>query len=72
MNRITDLIILQEFTNNSDTYGLYWCKFNNIEKLITRNGNEFKVLIHWLDHDELEVIRDDVKEELLQEINNIK
>lgn len=72
MGRITDLIILQEFTNDSIVFGLYWCKFKGSYKLFTRNGNTFKVLTHFFDHDELNEITNDVKEELLEEIKNIK
>jgi hypothetical protein len=70
MKRITDLIILQEFTNESIIFGLYWCKFKDSYKLFTRNGETFKVLSHFFDHDELNEINSDVKNELLQEIKN--
>lgn len=72
MKRITDLIILQEFTNDTTIFGLYWCKFKGSNKLFTRNGNAFKVLTHYFDHDELDLINDDVGIELLQEIEKIK
>jgi hypothetical protein len=68
MKRITDLTILQEFTSDSGMFGVYWCKFNDKYNLFTRNGDVFKVLTHFFDHDELNVINSDVKEELLQEI----
>jgi len=69
MKRITDLTILQEFTNDfGKTFGLYWCKFNGTQKLFTRSGDIIRVLTHYSDHDELDLIRNDVKEELLQEI----
>lgn len=68
MGRITELKILQEYGD----YGLYWCKFNGDFKLFTKNGNVFKVLTHFIDHDELNIIRDDVKEELLEEIKKLK
>lgn len=74
MSRITDLTILQKFTNESTLaiYGLYWCKFQGSYKLFTRNGDIFKVLTRWFDKDELDIIRDDVKQELLQEIESLK
>ena len=70
MKRITDLQILQEFCNGN--YGLYWCRFNDDPRLFTINNGVVKVLIHYADHDELEVVRDDVAEELLQEIELYK
>lgn len=71
MSRITDLTILQEFTKSSIVYGLYWCKVQNSYKLFTRNGDVFKILTHYFDHDELNLIHDDVKQELLREIEKI-
>ena len=71
MSGITDLTILQEFTNELITYGFYWVKFNGENKLFTRNGNTIKTVIHWTgEDDQLMDIRDDVKKELLQEIEN--
>jgi hypothetical protein len=72
MKRITDLTILQEITNDSGIFGIYWCKFNNKYQLFTRNGDVFKVLLHFFDQDELNIINNDAKNELLQEIENIK
>jgi len=73
MSRITDLVILQEFTNDSVAYGLYWCKFEGGKhKLFTRNGDDFKVLTHYCGNDELDEIRDDVASGLLQEIKILK
>lgn len=68
MKRITDLQILQEYSN----YGLYWCRFKNDPKLFTINNGVVKVLIHYTDHDELNVVNDDVAEELLREIELYK
>ena len=68
MSRITNLSILQEYSG----YGLYWCKFKGEDKLFTKNNNVFKVLTHFVDHDELNIINDDVRDELLQEIQMIK
>jgi hypothetical protein len=77
MSKITDLTILQEFTskdytNKTIVYGLYWAKFNDSYKLFSRNGNVIKVLSHNYGNDSLDIIRDDVKEKLLQAIDNIK
>jgi hypothetical protein len=71
MKRITDLTILQEFTNNNVVFGLYWCKLKDDYKLFTRNGDRIKVLSHYNDHDELNEIKDSVKDELLQEIKEM-
>jgi len=72
MVKITDLEIVQEFTNDLVTYGLYYCKFNGDNRLFTRNGDKFKALIHWHNRDELCDIRDEVVNELLYEIENAK
>jgi hypothetical protein len=72
MRRITDLTILQEFTNDSKTFGIYWCKFNGNYHLFTRNGDVVKVLTHSFDHDDLSEIWNIVKDELFEEIENLK
>lgn len=62
---------VKKIDNKSITYGFYWAKFNGENKLFTRNGNTIKAVIHWVgEDDQLMDIRDDVKEELLQEIEN--
>ena len=68
MNRITNLQILDEFGE----YGLYWCKFKGTPRLFTTNHAVTKVLIHYADHDALEVVRDDVAEELKEAIKAVK
>ena len=73
MARITDLIILEEFSNLSTMYGLYWCKFEGKHKLFTRSGDDFKVLMHTANSgDQLHTIRDDVAKELLRELEHLK
>ena len=73
MSRITDLTILKEFEYEGVIYGFYWAKFEGEDKLFTRNGDTVKTVTHWFGKgDELVNIRDDVKQELLQEIQNIK
>ena len=68
MERITDLKILQEYSK----YGVYWCKFKGEDKLFTVNGNTVKVLTHYTDRDELNVVNDDVAKEFLKEIQFYK
>lgn len=70
--KITDLTILDEFKNGGVIYGFYWCKFGGIYRVITRNGDNFKTLIHLTDKDDLLAIRDTAKLELLEAIEKAK
>lgn len=65
--RITDINIIQQFTNNltEKTYGVYQCKFNGEDRIFVRNGDKVYALTHLLEDSKLLPVRDDVQRELL-------
>ena len=76
MSRIFSVNILEEFeSNGGEKYGIYWVNLNNSHKLMIRNGNSFGVVSHLYGEPATKCvaeIRDDVRDELIEAINNIK
>ena len=72
MSRFSDIQILHEYGVNGKQYGAYHCKFNGEKKLFTKNDSSVKVLVHWIGHDELESVNDDVRDELLRELEDVR
>jgi len=67
MERITDLKVLEEYSK----YGIYSCNFKGNYKIFTKNGEVFKVITHYFDKDELDLITDSVKDELKELLSKI-
>lgn len=75
MSRILSVNTLEEFeSNGGEKYGIYWVNFNNAHKLVIRNGSSFGVVSHFYGEPAAKCvseIRDDVRDELIEAINNI-
>jgi hypothetical protein len=72
--RITEIKIIEQFANSEfgSIRGIYECKFKGKTTVFVRKDNEIYAIQHMLDEPELCLIRDDVRDELLSAIKEIK
>ena len=69
MSKITNIKTIEEYQFRGLITGIYSCKFENEIKVFTLNDNVLKVVTHYMGHDELDDIREDVAAEFFKILN---